>query len=170
MGKFWSFAAGAVMVAAICSGCYEYPKPPSATLGDSYTQRERDKAEEMFKDIKRLTLADAQRIAIQNNPNYISASQSIEAARFRYYQAIGAYSPTLSASFGLSESHTWKKDSGSMFTRGTGQRERDNNYNTSTSLRASLLIFDGLAREFNVLASKRGVKYYEALEDRKSVV
>ena len=71
------------MVAAICSGCYEYPKPPAATLGDSYTQRERGKAEEMFKGIKSLTLADAQRIAIQNNPNYISASQAIDAARFR---------------------------------------------------------------------------------------
>ena len=164
MGKFRYLAAGAVMVAAICSGCYEYPKPPSATLGDSYTQRERDKAEEMFKDIKSLTLADAQRIAIQNNPNYISAAQSIDAARFRYYQAIGAYSPTLTAGFGLSESHTWKKDKGTAFSRGTGQRERDNSYVTTTSLRANLLIFDGLAREFNVLASKRGVKYYEALE------
>ena len=164
MGKFWSFAAGAVMVAAICSGCYEYPKPPAATLGDSYTQRERGKAEEMFKGIKSLTLADAQRIAIQNNPNYISASQSIDAARFRYYQAIGAYSPTLTAGFGLSESHVWQKDKGGSFSSGTGQRERDNSYTTSTSLRANLLIFDGLAREFKVLASKRGVKYYEALE------
>ena len=164
MSKFRSLFLGAVVTAVVCCGCYEYPKPPSATLGDSYTHRERDKAEDMFKGIKVFTLADAQRIAIQNNPNYISASQSINAARFRYYQALGAYSPTISAGFGLSESHTWPKDKTQGWVAGTGQRERDNNYNTSTSLRASLLIFDGLAREFNVLASKSGVKYYEALE------
>ena len=89
MSKFRSLFLGAVVTAVVCCGCYEYPKPPSATLGDSYTHRERDKAEDMFKGIKVFTLADAQRIAIQNNPNYISASQSINAARFRYYQALG---------------------------------------------------------------------------------
>ena len=86
MRKFLSFAAGAAVAAVVCAGCYEYPKPPTATLGDSYTQRERDKADEMFKGIKLLTLADAQRLAIKNNPNYISAASAIDAARFRYYQ------------------------------------------------------------------------------------
>ena len=52
MGKFLNLAAGVAVAAAVCTGCYEYPKPPSATLGDSYTLRERDKAEEMFKNIK----------------------------------------------------------------------------------------------------------------------
>ena len=83
MGKYLSLATGVAVIAFLCSGCHDYPKPPTATLCDTYTQREMDKAEEMFKDIKSLTLADAQRLAIQNNPNYMSAAQAINAARFR---------------------------------------------------------------------------------------
>ena len=32
-------ATAALLFAA---GCYKYPPPPASTLGDSYTQRERD--------------------------------------------------------------------------------------------------------------------------------
>ena len=163
MGKFLNLAAGVAVAAAVCTGCYEYPKPPSATLGDSYTLRERDKAEEMFKNIKVLTLADAQRLAIKNNPNYISASQAINAARFRYYQAIGAYSPTISAGFNLNNGHSWRSHEVNV-SKNYDHHGRTDAFTTSTSVRANLLIFDGLAREFNMLAAKKGVKYYEALE------
>ena len=163
MGKIVSLAAGFALAAVVCTGCYEYPKPPSATLGDSYTQRDRDKAEEMFKGIKTLTLADAQRLAIKNNPTYISASQAIDAARFRYYQAIGAYSPTITAGFGLKNDHGWRTNEVNV-AQNYDEHGRSDTFTTSTSVKANLLIFDGLAREFNMLASKKGVKYYEALE------
>ena len=163
MHKFFSFAAGAVIAAVVCAGCYEYPKPPQATLGDSYTHRDRDKAEDMFKGIKLLTLADAQRLAIKNNPNYMSAARSIDAARFRYYQAIGAYSPTISAGFGMGNSHNWRTDEVNM-SQNYDHYGRTDAFSTSTSIRANLLIFDGLAREFKMLAAKKGIKYYEALE------
>ena len=163
MRKFLSFAAGAAVAAVVCAGCYEYPKPPTATLGDSYTQRERDKADEMFKGIKLLTLADAQRLAIKNNPNYISAASAIDAARFRYYQAIGAYSPTVSAGFNLNNNHNWRANEVNI-TKNYDHHGRTDTFTTSTSVRANLLIFDGLAREFNMLAAKKGIKYYEALE------
>ena len=163
MHKIFSLAAGAMFAAAVCSGCYEYPKPPVATLGDSYTQREKGKAEEMFKNIKTLTLADAQRLAIKNNPNYISAARAIDAARFRYYQAIGAYSPTISAGFGMSNGHNWRANEVNV-AKNYDRHGRTDEFSTSTSIRANLLIFDGLAREFNMLAAKKGIKYYESLE------
>ena len=50
-------------------GCYNYPPAPKATYGDTFTQREKDKNDEIFKGMKKLTLADAQRIALQNNPH-----------------------------------------------------------------------------------------------------
>ena len=163
MSKYLSLAAGVAAAAFLCAGCYDYPKPPTATLGDTYTQREKDAADEMFKDIKSLTLADAQRLAIKNNPNYISASQAINAARFRYYQAIGAYSPTVTAGFNLQNAHTWRANTKNMAENYDGNGRQDA-FTTSTTIRANLLIFDGLAREFNMLAAKRGVKYYQALE------
>ncbi|MBO5644342.1 MAG: TolC family protein [Lentisphaeria bacterium] len=163
MSKYLSLAAGVAAAAFLCAGCYDYPKPPTATLGDTYTQREKDAADEMFKDIKSLTLADAQRLAIKNNPNYISASQAINAARFRYYQAIGAYSPTVTAGFNLQNAHTWRANVTNMTENYDGNGRQDS-FTTSTTIRANLLIFDGLAREFNMLAAKRGVKYYQTLE------
>ena len=163
MYKFFSLAAGAMIAVAVCSGCYEYPNPPVATIGDTYTQRERGKAEEMFKNIKTLTLADAQRLAIKNNPNYISAARSIDAARFRYYQAIGAYSPTISAGFNMNNNHNWRANEVNV-SKNYDHNGRTDTFTTSTSIRANLLIFDGLAREFNMLAAKKGIKYYEALE------
>ena len=107
MVKFNKLVAGAAFLSAFCTGCYEYPKPPASLLGESYTAREQGAADKLLEGISSLTLAEAQKIALLNNPDYISASQAIEAARFRYYQAIGAYSPTLGAGFRLSNGHAW---------------------------------------------------------------
>ena len=92
-----AFAAALVAL----SGCYSYKEPAVATLSESYTQRQKDSSDDMFKDISVLTLREAQRIAIKNNPTYISAYHSMQAARLKYLQAWGAYSPTITASFDM---------------------------------------------------------------------
>ena len=80
--KLWGSAFACALVAL--SGCYNYEKPAVATLSESYTERQKDNRDEIFKDIKLLTLREAQRIAIKNNPTYISAYHAMEAARLKY--------------------------------------------------------------------------------------
>ena len=85
------FKVGAFgLLLAAAGGCYEYPPPPAATMGDTYTQRKQDGADRLLDDITDLTLADAQRIAIRNNPTYIAAYHAVNAARMRDRQAWGA--------------------------------------------------------------------------------
>jgi len=147
---------GAAMSVLLTCGCYNYKAPAAAALGDSYTERKRDAADDIFKDKKELTLLDAQRIAIRNNPTYIAAYHSVEAARMRYYQAWGAYSPTLSASFSMGNSHNWVRDS-------EGEPRRDA-FSTNVGVKANLLLFDGFARYFKLKASKTSLKYQELME------
>ena len=53
------FKVGAFgLLLAAAGGCYEYPPPPAATMGDTYTQRKQDGADRLLDDITDLTLAD----------------------------------------------------------------------------------------------------------------
>ena len=160
MNKSLSALLGSCFI-LMAAGCYTYPAAPRATVDDTYTKREKDKSDDMFKGMTSLSLADAQRIAIKNNPTYISATQAIAAARMRYYQAWGAYMPTIGLSSGVNRSISWTH-------HGTGNtpsdHPKDRSTNFSAGLSANLLLFDGFAREFELLSSKRGVKYQQNLE------
>lgn len=145
-------------------GCYSYKEPPVATLGTTYTHREKDNADDLFKNITSLSLAEAQRIAIRNNPTYASAAFAIEAARMRYYQSLGAYSPEISADFSLQENHNWRH----RFTNSRGftsRTPRSDTFSTNTGVGASLLLFDGLARWFRVKAADSEFNYYKHMEE-----
>ena len=43
---------GAAALALLACGCYNYKAPAAAALGDSYTERKRDAADDMFKNLK----------------------------------------------------------------------------------------------------------------------
>ena len=144
-------------------GCYNYPPAPKATYGDTFTQREKDKNDEIFKGMKKLSLADAQRIALQNNPDYISASFAINAAQAKYHQALGSYSPVIGADFTLRNAHNWTTHQVNV-AKSDGHRKRTDSFTTSTGVSANWLLFDGLAREFNMLSAKVGVNYRKNLE------
>ncbi len=155
--------AGAVsLLAVIGGGCYNYESPSPSPMSDTYTQREKSERDDLFKDMKQLTRADAQRIALKNNPTYIAAYHSVSAARMRYYQAWGAYSPKITASFQLQNRHSGIYNGTTYLNAPT--RTYTDNFTTTTSIGATLLLFDGLEREFSLLASKHSMEYQKALE------
>jgi len=159
--KLISLASGLLL---LC-GCYNYPAAPKATYGNSFSHREKDKNDDLFKGMKSLTLADAQRIALENNPDYLSAAFSINAARSKYYQALGAYSPVITADFSMKNTHSWATHQVNAADYGQpGEHRRTDSFTTSTGVSANLLLFDGLAREFNWLAAKHNVNYRKHLE------
>ena len=149
---------GAAVAAIFVCGCYNYKAPAVATLGDSYSERKRDAADDIFKDMKVLTLLDAQRIAIRNNPTYIAAYHAVEAARMRYYQAWGAYSPTITASYDLTNSNSWARNEDRHVPRSDRLRN-------AFGISANLLIFDGFSRYFSLKAAKSNLKYQELMEE-----
>ena len=103
-----------VLALLVCAaGCYRYPAVPSAVTGSSYTQRAaNDGSDEVtlrqyLEQLDTLTLAEAQRIALERNPGYIAAYHAVSAARMALYQRRGEYSPVLSAAFGITNRHSW---------------------------------------------------------------
>ena len=148
----------ALIAIVAVGGCYSYKPVPKSTLSDSFTHREKDASDKLLDGIEKLTLAQAQRIALKNNPSYIAAHHAIEAARFRYYQAMGAWLPSVKASFSLSQSHSWTRDADAH------GKQQTNNFSTDTGLRASWLLFDGLAREFSIKAQKSSVEYQKEMD------
>ena len=152
--------------ALVIGGCYSYTPPPRATQCDTYTQREKDERDELFKDMTQLTRSEAQRIALKNNPTYISAYHAVSAARMRYYQAWGAYSPNFTASFTIQDRLGTYYNGRSYIGNNSGNHGRvtTDNFTTQTTIGATLLIFDGLAREFGILAAKHSVENQKALE------
>ena len=155
--------AGAVsLLAVVGGGCYNYESPAPSPMSDTYTQREKSERDDLFKDMKQLTRADAQRIALKNNPTYIAAYHAVSAARMRYYQAWGAYSPKVSASFQLQDRYSGVFNGRTYLD--SPARTRTENFTTTTSIGATLLLFDGLEREFSLLASKHRMEYQKALE------
>ena len=160
--KFVTTALAGAISALIVGGCYSYAPPPSATQCDTYTQREKDERDELFKDMKQLTRTEAQRIALKNNPTYIAAYHAVSAARMRYYQAWGAYSPTFTASFNIQDRIGTYYNARTYV--GHAGRVTTDTFTTNTTIGATLLIFDGLAREFNVLAKKHSLEYQKAME------
>ena len=163
-GQLWKGVAAAVLAAV--SGCYNYKEPAVATLSESYTQRQKDSADDLFKDIKILTLRDAQRIAIRNNPSYIAAAHSVEAARLKYLQAWGAYSPTVTAGFDMDYSMSWIRNYDRKEYPGfNSDSPRNNTLTTSVGVGANMLLFDGFARFFRLKVAKSGFNYQAHSEE-----
>ena len=155
-----------LLAAVTFGGCYTYDPAPKATMGESFTHREKDKSDKLLDGIDKLTLAQAQKIALKNNPSYIAAHHAIKAARFRYYQAMGAWLPTLTASFTLSDNNSWSRGTHNMGANYMYNNHYSyaGNFGTKIDLSATWLIFDGLNREFGIMAQKSNVKYYERMD------
>ncbi|MBQ6353223.1 MAG: TolC family protein [Lentisphaeria bacterium] len=160
--RYLTAAMVGVLTALAIGGCYQYDKPVPATQCDTYTQREKDERDDLFKDIKQLTRSDAQRIALKNNPTYIAAYHAVSAARMRYYQAWGAYSPTVTASFTAQDRISRYYNARTYL--GHKGRVHTDTFTTNTTIGATLLVFDGLARESGILAAKHSMEYQKTME------
>ena len=152
--------AGAAFALVLAAGCETYQEPSLDYQATSYTQRNRTDADKLLVGIKELSLAKAQEIAVANNPTYISAYYAITAAKMRYYQALGAYSPVLSAGVGLTHSNTEAERQHNVNTANRGS-----SFSPSVNARATWMLFDGLSREFQVKIAQAGFNASKALSE-----
>ena len=153
-----TFSAFAIML--LLGGCYSYPPAQIATEANTFSQKKKDRYSMLLKGAKVLTLVKAQKIAVKNNPNYTAAYHSVNAAKMRYYQAIGAYSPVVNATF--SGGGTVSNYNQMSSPVGVGD---NNSAYMNGGLNATWLLFDGLARTMNVLAQRHSYKAEKALQE-----
>ena len=155
----------AVPLALVFGGCQSYTKPPMAIRHSTFTDVPEEEKILFPEELSVLTLEKAQEIALKNNPDFLRVQFTIDSARARYYQSFSSYAPTLNAGMSVSQS----------FSKVTSSSSGDKPWNFSTSvgpsLSGSLLIFDCLGREMNILAQKYNLNQAkEAQEDAKRLL
>ncbi len=133
----------------VAAGCREAPL--AETLEEIRGQYAADPAWKAFDGVTTLTVGLAQKIAERNNPDFKAALHAVNAARMRYYQAVGAYSPEISGRFEIGQNILDRDHIVNPFPTTVPYTNR---FGVGASLRASWLLFDGLARELNVLAGR----------------
>lgn len=157
---FSAISVLSVAVVLLLGGCYSYPPAQVATEENTFSQKKTDRYGKLLVGLKVLTLIKAQKISVKNNPSYASAYHAVNAAKMRYYQALGAYSPTVTASFtGGGTSTTYNQKS-----PGSGAQDNNKAY-ANVGLNATWLLFDGLARTMNVLAQRHSYKAEKAAQE-----
>ena len=155
----------AVPIALVFGGCQSYTKPPMAVKHSTYTDVPDEEKILFPEEMKVLTLAKAQELALKNNPDFLRVKFTIDSARARYYQSFSTYAPTLNA--GMSVSQSFSKVTSSS----SGEKPWNYSTNLGPSLSGSLLIFDCLGREMNILAQKYNLNQAkDAQEDAKRLL
>jgi len=155
----------AVPFALFLGACQSYTKPPMAITHSTFTDIPDEEKILFPEEMKLLTLEKAQEIALKNNPDFLRVKFTIDSARARYYQSFSSYAPTLNAGMSVSQS----------FSKVTSSSSGEKPWNFSTSVgpsfSGSLLIFDCLGREMNILAQKYSLNQAkDAQEDAKRLL
>ncbi len=140
-----------LLTAGLLCGCLPQPAEQYRTLEEFQRNfPKRDITELMEKKV--LTLRDAQKTALVNNPDYIAAFHAVKAAKYRYYRSLSAYLPTVGVGADVGQS---LQNSYDLRNPPADLAPRENNFSTGVGLRATYLIFDGLEREFSALIARK---------------
>ena len=149
-----------VFLLMILSGCIEYPSDRYRLLEDFQKDFPRKEISELSGE-KVLTLSAAKEKALKYNPDYQSAHSAVSSAKYRYYRSLSAYLPEVD--FRADVRHSLR-NSHDLLHPPAGIMPRENNLSAGLGLYASLLVFDGLEREFSVMAAKQEFRRKEALD------
>lgn len=144
-------------------GCYQYTPPPDVLLGARFLPSDRTATDKILTEIKVLDLATAQQVATMNNQNYQAAFHFVNAARMRYYQALGSYAPEIHMGVNLGQEAAWAN---SMVNPPMNLAGRDISFQVNSTVTASWLLFDGFARYLTVQAAKSDYEREEAVRMR----
>ena len=146
------------VLTAIVSGCFSSLPPPASVLhADTYTTLTSSEKRMLPESEKIFTIEDAVRIGLANSPTYESASLSLAVAYNTFYQDLFSYLPTVGVAadgFGIGQSQALPNGAKSWTTTGI-------NNSPSLSVSTSFVVFNGLQREMDLLASYEGIKETE---------
>ena len=100
---------------------------------------------------KSLSLSEAQKIALANNPTLRSAASAVKSAQYSYYRSLSAWSPEITASW---ENRNTNARGYDLHHPPAGIFPEENVFSNAVSVRATWLLFNGLAREMDILVSR----------------
>ena len=135
------------------AGCLTPPETP-ATL-EEFRRAYRPSPAVSLQGKKVLTLEEAQKAVLLNNPTYRAAYDAIRAARFNYYSAWSAALPELSVQTDVERSMKRGYD---LKHPPAGIFHRADRFTTTTALQATWLLFDGMERELNILIARQDLR------------
>lgn len=101
-----------------------------------------------LKGRKQLSVSDAGKIAIANNPTLRAAANAIRSAQYGYYRSLSAWAPEISAAGTVAGSKARGYD---LHHPPAGIFPSEERFDTSVSVKATWLLFNGLARELDIL-------------------
>ena len=145
---------------AVLSGCVQYPSDHYRQLADFQKELPRKELADLARR-KILTLSAARKTALECNPDYLSARRAVTAAKYRYYRSLSAYLPEVN--FRADVRHSLR-NSHDLLNPPAGIMPRENNLSARLGVYGSLLVFDGLEREFSVMIAKQGYRRKEAMD------
>lgn len=154
------FRNAVIFTVIFLSGCLKTPGP-FETLEDFQRSFSDRKTFPVLLNGKTLTLQSAVKTALLNNPTNLAAAQAVHAAKYGYFRALSAYAPELNAGYllGHTVSRGWD-----LKHPPTGVMKKNDHFVTAGTLQASLLLFDGFARELETMIAGQEFKKSAALE------
>ena len=141
-------------------GCFK-AAPQFSSLKD-YSLNFEHKQKISLMDKKTLTLDEARTIALANNPTLRAAASAIRQAQYGYYRALSAWSPEITAHGEAANTLSRGYD---LHNPPPGVFPEENRFSSVGTIRASWLLFDGLARELDILISKLEYEQSSAIAD-----
>ena len=144
---------------ALAGGCLEYQAPAVPVHAESLTGVEEQDRTKLPDELTELTLEEAQRIALENNPDFLSMRFAVSAAKARYYQCYSGYAPTVNARMSVTQSFR------EMYAGRNTAMSRSQSESYTPSIYGQWLIFDCLEREMNLLAAKYALRQTKELEE-----
>ena len=108
-----------------------------------------------------LTLKKAVETALLNNPSNLAAAQAVLAAGYGYRRALSAYAPEINASYSVG--HTLSRG-WDLKNPPVGVMKKNDHFVTEGTLHATLLLFDGFARELETIIAKEEYNKSRAAE------
>lgn len=129
------------------SSCYPYVPPPGQYLSTQFDPRNTIDVDLQLDQVKELSLNKAKEIALLNNQSYLAVFHSVSAAKMRYYQSLGAYSPVLSMGGSTGGIASWGSN---MVKPPDTVAGRETAFSNTAGVTASWLLFDGFARYLNM--------------------
>lgn len=136
----------------------DYAPPPKIVHADNYTATLNSEKRVLPEYNGLFTVDDAIRIGLANNPDYESQRLSVTLAYNSYYQAMVSYLPSLNVSTSM---NVGGGQAQSPAFGSAGWQKSAWSHGASASASSSLVIFNGLRREFNLLAQAANVKMTE---------
>ena len=137
-----------ILLWALC-GCFK--RVDDFTTPGDYERAFQLKQKISLQNKTQLNLSDARELALANNPTLRSAAAAIRSAQYTYFRSLSAWSPEVTAygevNHALAAGHDLHHPPSGVFPG-------ENRFATSSSIKATWLLFNGLARELDILVTQ----------------